>query len=97
MTSERCQFTCPHGDQCALEKGHGGGHNHRGCDCNEPDCPGEGRCHGSMSWCDVCGDVSEVCDDHACDRHESQARAETQRQLIDHYAESAKTGRYDGD
>lgn len=32
----RCPSTCPHGDRCALEIGHDGGHNHRVCDCNEP-------------------------------------------------------------
>lgn len=41
-----CPFACPHGDQCALESGHDGGHNHRGCDCNEPDQP----------LCDQCGE-----------------------------------------
>ena len=39
-----CPFACPHGDQCALESGHDGGHNHRGCDCNEPDQPPCDRC-----------------------------------------------------
>lgn len=29
---------------------------------DEPDCPGEGRCHGPMKWCDECGDVGDVCD-----------------------------------
>jgi hypothetical protein len=33
------------------------------------DCPGEGRCHGCMSWCDRCGDVDTVCDAAPCDQH----------------------------
>lgn len=35
------------------------------------DCPGEGKCHGCVSWCDYCGDVSEVCPDdfRNCDAH----------------------------
>jgi hypothetical protein len=33
---ERCESTCPHGDQCTLPIGHDGGHNHRYCNCNEP-------------------------------------------------------------
>lgn len=31
----QCQSTCPHDDQCRLEAGHDGGHNHT-CPCNEP-------------------------------------------------------------
>lgn len=33
----RCNWVCPHGDCCSLSTGHTGGHNHPGCDCNEPD------------------------------------------------------------
>lgn len=32
-------------------------------------CPGPRACHGPMKWCDLCGDVSAVCDDPACDQH----------------------------
>lgn len=32
-------------------------------------CPGEGRCHGCLSWCSWCGDVSRTCDDPDCDTH----------------------------
>jgi hypothetical protein len=32
-------------------------------------CPGSGRCHGAVGWCDECGNVSDVCDDAACDVH----------------------------
>ena len=32
-------------------------------------CPGPGRCHGCVSWCDDCGDVGDVCNAIACDRH----------------------------
>ena len=41
-----CSWACPHGDRCTLPRGHEGGHNHRGCDCNEPDQPP----------CDQCGE-----------------------------------------
>lgn len=39
-------------------------------------CPGEGRCHGPMSWCDWCGDVDHVCDDTTatCDTHYGRYR-----------------------
>ena len=34
------------------------------------DCAGEGRCHGPVSWCPNCGDVTQVCDDPSwCDIH----------------------------
>lgn len=36
---------------------------------NEPDCPGEGCCHGPVSWCPSCGEVREVCDDRQCAVH----------------------------
>jgi hypothetical protein len=26
------------------------------------ECPGAGKCHGSMSWCTLCGNVSLLCD-----------------------------------
>jgi hypothetical protein len=32
-------------------------------------CADEGRCHGSLAWCDICGDVKMLCDDPACDLH----------------------------
>lgn len=32
-------------------------------------CPGEGRCHGAMSWCATCGPVGDVCHDGTCDQH----------------------------
>src|ERR1700761_6258266 len=39
----------------------------------KPDpCPGDGVCHGSLCWCDWCGDVKETCDvewPHWCDTH----------------------------
>ena len=46
----RCPLACPHGDRCTLPRGHEGGHNHRGCDCNEPDQPP----------CDQCGERKPV-------------------------------------
>lgn len=36
-------------------------------------CPGEGKCHGCVKWCDHCGDVRDVCDATwplCCDTHE---------------------------
>ena len=35
----------------------------------QEDCPGLGNCHGAMKWCDVCGDVTHVCDQRGCDVH----------------------------
>lgn len=36
-------------------------------------CPGTGKCHGCMQWCDDCGDVKHVCDARLnfspCDAH----------------------------
>ena len=31
-------------------------------DEQDKDCPGEGKCHGLVCWCMVCGDVEHVCD-----------------------------------
>lgn len=44
---------------------------HRHCPVPNTDCTGEGRCHGPLSWCDFCGDVSQVCDAKTgeCDCH----------------------------
>ncbi|HEY8095023.1 MAG TPA: hypothetical protein VIE65_02880 [Methylobacter sp.] len=36
------------------------------------ECPGENKCHGCMSWCELCGDVSYVCDDTRCDTHQRE-------------------------
>lgn len=33
------------------------------------ECPGAGRCHGCMSWCDACGDVDGVCSAAVCWQH----------------------------
>ncbi len=35
----------------------------------DPDCTGPGNCHGCLKWCNVCGDVDDVCDDRTCDAH----------------------------
>lgn len=40
------------------------------------DCAGAGRCHGTMSWCERCGDVRTTCDESVCDAHPSRADAE---------------------
>jgi len=34
--ANQCTSACPHGDRCTLAEDHDGGHNHRVCDCNEP-------------------------------------------------------------
>lgn len=33
------------------------------------ECPGWGKCHGSLKWCSQCGDVSLHCDARRCDTH----------------------------
>lgn len=37
------------------------------------ECPGAGKCHGCLKWCDECGDVAHVCDTRLrgdrCDEH----------------------------
>lgn len=37
------------------------------------DCPGTGRCHGTLKWCVRCDDVRKVCDDPICDVHAGEA------------------------
>lgn len=36
-------------------------------------CPGPGKCHGPLVWCDNCGNVRHICDtrlrDERCDAH----------------------------
>jgi hypothetical protein len=49
-----CPGTLPNGELCEGEHG---------------DCPGRGRCHGCMVWCERCGDTFDVCDSFACQRH----------------------------
>ena len=55
-------------------------------------CPGRGKCHGSMSWCDLCGDVGLLCDMHGrCDLHRDR--------WLEHileYAPVAKIAREEG-
>ena len=43
-------------------------------------CPGIGRCHGCMSWCDYCGDVAGICDGDVCWQH----RCVDCAKLLDH-------------
>lgn len=38
-------------------------------------CEGFGRCHGTMRWCDDCGDVSRTCNDKGCDVHQLEREA----------------------
>jgi len=56
----REEFEAQHsGDECAVSD-------------NSPtdECPGKGRCHGCMDWCDRCGnDARKVCDFAECDIH----------------------------
>lgn len=37
------------------------------------ECPGAGKCHGCLKWCNECGDVKHVCDTRLrsdrCDTH----------------------------
>lgn len=35
----------------------------------DEECPGAGKCHGCMAWCNECGDVSATCDSPTCQRH----------------------------
>jgi hypothetical protein len=43
-------------------------------------CPGRFKCHGPASWCDQCGDVGLVCDDHLCVVH---SRGNERRAKVD--------------
>ena len=40
-------------------------------DAKDDACEGQGKCHGSLKWCDECGDVGDMCDADAggCDCH----------------------------
>jgi predicted metal-binding transcription factor (methanogenesis marker protein 9) len=31
-------------------------------DESEPECTGQGKCHGCLKWCSTCGDVGHICD-----------------------------------
>ena len=35
----------------------------------DDECPGDGKCHGCLGWCDRCGDVGKVCNYPDCDQH----------------------------
>ena len=35
----------------------------------DDECPGKGKCHGCLKWCDECGDVDHTCDFPDCDAH----------------------------
>jgi len=43
----------------------------------DDECPGEGKCHGCLGWCDRCGDVGEVCNYPDCDQHHCLICGET--------------------
>ncbi|HZJ65931.1 MAG TPA: hypothetical protein VFD36_20630 [Kofleriaceae bacterium] len=32
-------------------------------------CPDAGQCHGPVRWCEVCGDVDEICGGPVCHQH----------------------------
>lgn len=49
----------------------------------EAGCEGAGKCHGSMQWCDYCGDVSNVCDGPPCDAHPNARAPGAARPLPD--------------
>lgn len=38
---------------------------------DDEDCPGKGKCHGCVCWCNRCGDVDLTCDSVQgdCSRH----------------------------
>ncbi len=36
---------------------------------DDDECPGRGKCHGAMDWCDNCGSVRNICDAPPCDAH----------------------------
>ena len=58
-------------------------------------CPGKGKCHGCVKWCDSCGDVGHVCDvrldGERCNAHPipptqaelSQRRKAAENRLLD--------------
>ncbi len=35
----------------------------------DDECPGKGKCHGCLQWCNECGDVDFTCDFPDCDAH----------------------------
>jgi len=48
------------------------------------DCPGAGKCHGCLVWCDACGVVEYVCDSRPCDSHPNRDElAEAEAALAD--------------
>lgn len=49
------------------------------------DCPGEGTCHGSLGWCNICGDVNRVCDMVGCDTHFPKDESGDRPQTPDRY------------
>jgi hypothetical protein len=57
----------------------------------EPGCPGKGRCHGPMQWCDECGDVDFTCDFPDCNVH--PRLAELERELAHLREETARLAR----
>lgn len=74
--------TCSHENMAECHPGCG----HLSCSCglewdegaesepfDEPECPGNGKCHGCLKWCSTCGDVAHVCDarleGRRCDEH----------------------------
>jgi hypothetical protein len=50
---------------------------------DEIECPGAGKCHGCLKWCNECGDVKHVCDARLrhdrCDSHPVPPESETLR------------------
>ncbi len=47
-------------------------------------CPGEGKCHGCLKFCDGCGDRARVdCDDPRCVEHDRSGEIAKKQRAID--------------
>lgn len=53
---------------------------------NKSECPGIGKCHGSLGWCDNCGDVNKMCNDQYCDTHFPNNEFGERPEMADRYA-----------
>ncbi len=45
----------------------------------DEDCSGDGKCHGCMSWCAVCGDVTTMCDSDDTEHEDGGAKCNQHR------------------
>lgn len=48
----------------------------------DADCTGRGQCHGSLAWCNVCGEVGDVCSAVDCDTHHRKAGRNVELQRV---------------